>query len=210
MVRSRFKILSFVKKSLKKSLKKLPQKYFSPLALLFILLGFFFIAFPSFYRGELFQLKEETPLVEEPIKIDPGLLGTKKPSEPPLRIVISSVKIDLPVVEAKVVKGYWETSATSASHGVGSANPGERGNMVIFAHARKGLFLPLKEVKVGDLVEVFTKERRYRYQVAEIKEVKPEQVEVISQTPDERLTLYTCSGFLDSKRLVVVAKPITD
>lgn len=196
-------------RSRKKKLK-LPKKYYPLLAIISVLLGMSLILSPSLYRGEIDFLSSKESVGQEPIKIDPDLLETKKSSEPPTRIVIPSVKIDLPIVEAKVVKGYWETSATSASHGVGSANPGERGNTVIFAHGRKGLFLPLREVKMGEVVEVFTQDQKYRYQVFEIKEVKPSEVEVISQTQDERLTLYTCSGFLDSKRLVVVAKPFKD
>lgn len=202
----RFKIVSCQKKHLKSS-----QRYFNSLAVIFVLVGIFFLAFPYFYRSGLSRPVEKTSItVEEPIKIDPELLVSKIPSAPPVRIIIPSLKIDLPIVEAKVVKGYWETSATSASHGIGSANPGEQGNMVIFAHARKGLFLPLKEVKTGDIVEIFTQKREFRYQVLEIKKVTPNQVEIISQTPDEKLTLYTCSGFLDKERLVLVAKPIKE
>ena len=202
----RFKITSCLPKGLKKRLKKY-SLWFLPAV--FILIGIFFLLFPRFYRGEFSRItfKEKSLTYQEPIQIDPQLLMTKTPVDPPVRIVIPSAKIDLPIVEAKVVKGYWETSATSASHGVGSASPGEKGNMVIFAHARSGLFLPLKGVENGDDIEILTQDKKFRYQVFEIKKVTPDQVEVISQTPEERLTLYTCSGFLDKERLVVVAKP---
>ena len=36
--------------------------------------------------------------------------------------------------------------------------------------------------------------------------VKAEVVEILSQTEDARLTIFTCSGFLDTARFVVVAK----
>ena len=42
----------------------------------------------------------------------------------------------------------------------------------------------------------------------EIKLAYPNEVEVIAPTEDETLTLYTCSGFNDEKRLVVVGKRI--
>ena len=48
----------------------------------------------------------------------------------------------------------------------------------------------------------------YSYEVVDIKEVYPNQTEVIEETDDETLTLYTCSGFADSKRLIVVAKRV--
>ena len=48
----------------------------------------------------------------------------------------------------------------------------------------------------------------FNYTVSEIKEVIPSQIEVIAPTPDETLTLYTCSGFGDSMRLIVIAKRV--
>ena len=48
----------------------------------------------------------------------------------------------------------------------------------------------------------------FTYEVKEIKEVFPNQVEVIAPTPDEPLTLYTCSGYKDQKRLIVISKRI--
>lgn len=144
---------------------------------------------------------------ESPIKIAPELLVNKKESQHPQRILIPKLNIDLYVVEAKVVNGYWETSETVASHGMGSGNPGELGNIVISAHAREGMFENLRNVQKGDQIYLLTKDSWYRYSVSEIKEVRPNQLEVISPTADETLTLYTCTGFTDEKRLIVVAKP---
>ena len=148
------------------------------------------------------------PEVAGPIRIDPGLLSPVDPPQPPVRILIPGINIDLPVVEAKVINGYWELSETSASHGVGSANPGQSGNTVIFAHAREGLFVSLRNIKTGDRIYLLTSGRWYRYSVDTTKLVSPDQTEVISPATDEILTLFTCSGFLDSKRLIVRAKPV--
>lgn len=127
--------------------------------------------------------------------------------ELPTRIIIPDLLIDLEVKAANVVKGYWEVFIDSAAWGKGSGFPGEKGNQVIFAHAREGLFLPLKDIKEGMSVYVTTEDDWYSYEVKEVKEVTPDRVEVISPTEDETLTLYTCSGFKDEKRLIVVAKP---
>jgi LPXTG-site transpeptidase (sortase) family protein len=161
----------------------------------------------NFIRQEV-KILNDLPQTQnqEPIKIDPNLLSTKEQLQPPERIIIPGQKINLPIIEAKVVNGYWELSETTASHGIGSANPGEIGNIVIFAHAREGLFLSLKNVKENDEVFVLTKDRWYRYQVKEIKDINPDQTEVIAPTKDETLTLYTCSGFMDSTRRIVIAK----
>ena len=109
---------------------------------------------------------------------------------------------------AKVVKGKWEVFEDSAAFGLGSTEPGKAGNTVIFAHARKGLFLPLRDIKNSDKVYVMTKDKWFAYEVKEIREVYPKQIEVIAPTTDETLTLYTCSGFADSKRLIVIAKRV--
>jgi sortase A len=118
------------------------------------------------------------------------------------------MSLDIPIVEARVIDGFWELSETTASHGVGSANPGELGNTVIFAHARDELFGPLRNLRQDAFVYVLSKDRWFRYQVIETKLVDPNAVEVIAPTEDEILTLYTCSGFFDTKRLIVVAKPL--
>jgi len=91
-----------------------------------------------------------------PIRIAEGLLSDKPATQPPTRIIIPRLVIDIPVRESRVVGGYWEVSETTASHGIGSGNPGEIGNMVIFAHARAGLFLPLRDIREDDSIYVLT------------------------------------------------------
>ncbi len=152
---------------------------------------------------------EVTSFSQEPVSIDKKLLQTndkQKDKLPPVRIVIPSVNIDLPVKEAKVVKGYWEVFPDRAGFGLGSTYPGEIGNQVIFAHARTGLFLPLKKVKIKDKIFVSTKTKLFTYQVTTIKEVYPNNTDIIGMTDEKTLTLYTCTGFSDSKRLIVAAK----
>ncbi len=201
-------------------LSKKRKKQPIPIAALLFLFGIFLLLFPTIFKNFInrpsaiisklssaVQMSAKTDLAKEPIHIDTKLLAGKEAAEAPLRIVIPMLSIDLSIVEARVVDGYWEISQNSASHGVGSAYPGELGNTVIFAHAREGLFLPLKDIKKDQLVYVLTKDRWFRYKVDEIKFVDPQQVEVIAPTSDETLTLYTCSGFLDNKRLIVTSKP---
>lgn len=126
----------------------------------------------------------------------------------PTRIIIPSVSIDTPIKKALIIRGYWQVFADSAAWGDQSGIPGQIGNQVIFAHKRSGLFLPLKDVKVKDKIYVLTDGKSYSYEVEEIKEVKPNQIEVIAPTTDETLTLYTCSGFGDIERLIIVAKRV--
>jgi len=149
-----------------------------------------------------------TPSVFGPIRISEQLTTGVAMAEPPSRIVIPALSIDLAIREAPVVNGYWEVSETTASHGQGSAYPGQNGNIVLFAHAREGLFAPLKNINKSDVVYVLPNNRWYRYQVATITTVTPDQIQIIAPTTTETLTLFTCTGFLDSKRLVITAQPI--
>lgn len=142
-----------------------------------------------------------------PVKISPSLLVAKETQNDPVRILIPKVGIDLKVVNAQIINGYWELSENTASYGLGSGQPGTKSNTVIFAHAREGLFYNLKDVKEGDIVYLFTKDNWLRYKINKITAVYPNQIEVISPTKNEVLTLYTCTGFYDEKRLIVTAIP---
>ncbi len=185
--------------------------------LLFIAIGFFFSK-PTQNRSfsnpaiESTNQDEVISFSQEPVSIDKAFLTVqvrkKTQPDPPIRIIIPELNIDLQVKQAKVNKGYWEVFSDSAGFGMGSAYPGEVGNQVIFAHAREGLFLPLKNAKIGQIVYVLTKDHWFQYKVEEIKEVLPSEKEVIASTDEKVLTLYTCSGFADSKRLIIKAKQI--
>jgi LPXTG-site transpeptidase (sortase) family protein len=147
--------------------------------------------------------------ITSPIHIDPKLMADSPIQSPmPTRIIVPSLSIDLEVKPAVVRHGYWELSPSVASFGLGSAVPGENGNTVIFAHARKGLFLPLRQISEGARIYVLTAQKTHIYQVNKITKVNPTDTQVISPTSSEVLTLYTCTGFQDSLRLIVQATPI--
>lgn len=144
---------------------------------------------------------EEEPIVLNGFK-DTSQIGSKLP----VRIVIPSLTIDLLVNKANVINGYWEVFPDKAGWGVESGVPGQSGNTVVFAHAKEGLFGPLRKIREGSKVYIMTKETWYEYSVDDIQEVFPTQTQVIEDSEEEILTLYTCSGFADSKRLIVKAK----
>lgn len=152
-------------------------------------------------------IPNKTIVNKNPIQINSALYASKITANDPVRILIPKADIDIKVIDAKIVDGYWELSDNTASYGLGSEHPGIKGNTVIFAHARQGLFYNLKDVQLGDIVYVFTKDKWYRYKVSKITAVYPNQTEVIQPTKKETLTLYTCTGFYDEKRLIVTALP---
>lgn len=201
---------------LKKSALVLQNLPLIDLGLILIILGLLLtLVFPLYKKAYNIW---NTPAIEpqadssqafqfaEPIKIDFPQVEANNPQQFPIKIVIPNISLDLPVTPSKIKSGFWEVSETTASYGLGSAIPGQQGNTVIFAHARQGLFGNLNKVKISDVIYVLTKDQWFLYTVKEIKEVTPNQVEVIRPTEDEVLTLYTCSGFADTKRLIVVGK----
>jgi LPXTG-site transpeptidase (sortase) family protein len=195
------------KKSLKKKaiLKKTKKQNhflkYKLIGLLFFALALSILIAPQLMPKKIIDNKN-------PIKINAALYSSKNITNNPVRILIPNAAIDLKVIDAQIVNGYWELSDTTASYGLGSGHPGEKNNTVIFAHARVGLFYNLKDVKVNDTVYVFTKDKWYRYKVNKIDAVYPNQTEVIKPTKTQVLTLYTCTGFYDEKRLIVTAIPL--
>jgi LPXTG-site transpeptidase (sortase) family protein len=168
--------------------------------LLFLCLALSILLLPQFLPKKIIDNKN-------PIKINSTLYTSTDIVNDPVRILIPKADIDLKVIDAQIVNGYWELSENTASYGLGSGHPGVKGNTVIFAHAREGLFYNLKDVKVGDIIYVFTKDKWYRYKASKIDAVYPNQTEVIKPTKNETLTLYTCTGFSDEKRLIITALP---
>ncbi len=125
------------------------------------------------------------------------------------RIQIESIEVNGKVFEGSdsttMNKGFW--------HFPISQRPGERGNFVVIGHRyaklppSKDTFFNLDKVKVGDKVEVLQDNSEYTYVVTNVREVEKNDVSVLENYNDYRLTLITCSPLWTSeKRLVITAK----
>jgi len=129
---------------------------------------------------------------------------------PPLRIEIPDIDADWPVVLA-------DNSHMPRFKGVGwlmgSAYPGEVGNIVLFGHldGSYSTFGRLKELRRGDQFSIFTETSEYRYLVLESIETTPDDVTVLAPTDRPTATLITCSGRWDpiaqnySRRFIIEA-----
>lgn len=76
----------------------------------------------------------------------------------------------------------------------GTVQPGQAGNAGIAGH-RDGVFRGLKDLEVGDWLEVETLDGIYSYQIDTITIVSPDQVELLEPSEEARLTLVTCYPF---------------
>jgi sortase A len=76
----------------------------------------------------------------------------------------------------------------------GTSRPGEAGNVGIAGH-RDGFFRGLKDIAVGNLIELELLSGRETYAVTEISIVDPDQTEVLQPTAEPSITLVTCYPF---------------
>ena len=103
---------------------------------------------------------------------------------------IPSTGIEVPVLDS--------TSSLAlnrgAGHVEGTALPGEPGNVAIAAH-RDGFFRGLKDIEIGDTVELITLEGDQSFVVSRVDVVDPLDVSVLEPTDDRVVTLITCYPF---------------
>lgn len=96
------------------------------------------------------------------------------------------------------VPTYHGTEETVLTRGAGLVNgtaaPGSNGNVVIAAH-RDSFFRGLKDVVVGDLIELETAGYIHHYRISGLTIVAPDAVEVMHETGFAVLTLITCYPF---------------
>jgi sortase A len=76
----------------------------------------------------------------------------------------------------------------------GTALPGSAGNVGIAAH-RDTHFRGLKDVAIGDLVELGTPDQTRFYRITTLEIVSPGDVHVLDDTGEPTLTLVTCYPF---------------
>lgn len=128
-------------------------------------------------------------------------------AEQALHIQISAIGINMkPIVQGD----GWEQLKKGVGQLLGSANPGEKGNVVLSAHndIYGEIFRDLDKLQKGDQIILYTSQRAYTYVVSENpKIVEPTAVEVMAPTSDAVITLISCYPYLvDNKRIVIRAR----
>jgi sortase A len=113
------------------------------------------------------------------------------PGAAPLAVLrIPRLRIEAPVLEG--------TDEIVLNRGLGhideTAAPGADGNSGIAGH-RDGFFRGLKDIVVGDVIELETLHGTDAYRVERTWIVNPEDVSVLDPTPTRSITLVTCYPF---------------
>lgn len=146
------------------------------------------------------------------------------PAEPVVRLQIPRLKADRAVIPIgmrpdKDGSLIWDTDALFANRSrpdlvgqlVGSANPGQNGNVILTGHNYnqgrynwKGVFLNLESLQPGDEILVDVQGgQRFTYRVESVNEVPwrdksdaewARHVQFLGASDNEQLTLVTCGG----------------
>jgi sortase A len=122
-----------------------------------------------------------------------------------VRLQIPRLNVDAPVVQGD----GWEQLKKGVGQHIGSANPGQNGNVVLSAHndVYGELFRHLDQLQPGDNVIVYTQQRQHVYVIDRTVIVEPTAVEVMASTGSPTVTLISCYPYLvDSERIVVFAR----
>lgn len=166
--------------------------------------GLAFIILGSFLVVSATSTKTENPPVAKQAQNQPQIPQSNLNIKPSKLYVPNKTGV-LSVSDGIVFDNRWEISETGVSYYTKSSLPGY-GNTVLYGHNTKEILGNLKSVKSGDTIYLVLENGTFqRYIVSETKEVKPTQIEILQDTYEPRLTIYTCSGFLDQSRFVVIA-----
>ncbi len=126
---------------------------------------------------------------------------------------LQAIQIDIPAIDVHnwpIVQGDgWEQLKKGVGQHIGSADPGQAGNVVLAGHddVFGEVFRNLDKLQPGDQVVLYTMQKQFTYQVTETRIVEPAQVDVMNPTSEATVTLISCYPYMvDNKRIVVFAK----
>jgi len=137
-------------------------------------------------------------------------------------LTIESISIDRAPITANVdsydIENYEAALSQGLAHFKGSYLPGDEGNVFIYGHSAAGdyadrnpsdvvtSFTRLFKLNIGDTFTIEFENTEYNYVIKKVKEVSPEETDVLYTQGGNTVTLMTCSPpGLNTRRLIVVA-----
>jgi sortase A len=110
-------------------------------------------------------------------------------------------------VNAPIVMGDgWEQLKKGVGQHLGTANPGDAGNLVLSAHNDifSEIFRDLDQLKTGDEIVIITQDRSFTYVVTGTQVVEPDRVDLLAATSNSTITLISCYPYrVDDQRIIV-------
>lgn len=143
-------------------------------------------------------LSESKPLEIKPVRIEGK----------PATIEVVSVGINLPIVDGyyDYTRASWTLTLDKAQFGVMTALANNQsGNTYIYGHNRKGVFMSLPGVKVGDIAKVTTENNKvFTYRFREAVTTTPSDASLLAYDGSPILSLQTCTGFRYKDRTLFI------
>ncbi len=140
----------------------------------------------------------------------PHVIPVKKIHAIPTELIIKKVRIDLPLEETAINNGVWQIAENGVSHLTVSARPGENGPIIMYGHNTNDRLGPIRWLSKGDTIEINTADHKtYNYIIRQTMTVAPNKMDIFTQQKGETLILYTCDGFADLQRFVIIALPFS-
>lgn len=148
-----------------------------------------------------------------------GPAGSPAPSSSPVadrvatRVVVPALRIDLPVVKPPNDPDHFPY-CNVAEYIPQLSRPGYPGTTYLYAHARKGMFLPLLETRdramLGMLVQVYTNDDQvFLYEVTRVLRNQT-SLDIAYGAKNEQLMLQTSEGPRGTiGKTMIIARPIS-
>ena len=192
-------------------MKKLPQILigFGSLLIIASLLLFLYIFAPVAKVELNYALNKPKNLEIKPIDKEFGIVIPK---------IGANAKI-IANVDPYNANTYQNALTKGVAQARGTAMPSEIGNMFLFSHSSvniidasryNSVFYLLSKLEKDDEIDVYFKQKKYKYKVSEIKLVDAKDVSYLNpRTKNKQLTLMTCwPAGTTYKRLLVIARGI--
>lgn len=177
------------------------RQFNNVLSIIVVLLCLYVILAP-FWPKVQFQT-QQTPALVEAVEN-----GSEEKIPDKNTLVIPRMKLQQEIYEGGewvLNKGVWHTPNTGS--------PDSGSNMVLsghrFTYGGPAVFYHMDKVRKGDKIVIYWQKQKHEYEVKEIKVVPPTAVDILEQSKEAKLTIYTCTPLWSAaNRLVVVAEPM--
>lgn len=127
----------------------------------------------------------------------------------PVYIKAYPVGVDVEIKDAGIVNGIWQVHPNEVSYLKTSDGIGGSSNIILYGHNKINVLGPIRHIKIGAVIEITGNDgKAYKYSVIKTDTVKPDNLVYLNELDKETLTIYTCTGFLDTERFIVVANRI--
>lgn len=140
-------------------------------------------------------------------------------------VVIPKIVVNaeiFPEIDSSNPQEFLPILKKGVAHAKGSAYPNKEGNVFLFAHSTdtfynvgryNAVFFLIGKLGKGDEIDIFYKEKRYKYEVIDKGVVEPEELGVYLKSITEEKTLTLQTGYPPGttlKRLLVIARLVKD